>query len=218
MSALERIVVEVRPRRLSVGAVPLLSDALLIAAFAALMWPAAHAKIEADPVPYTLQVLMVLLTGLLLGPWRAGAAMALYAIAGFAGAPVFARGGGPAYFLGPSAGYIYGFVVAAVVVGLVAQVLNRRLDGSSDGSVGVLKRLAKVELPAALAGVPVIYIFGVNHLALYYLLATEETSPWRLAWLNGAGIFLWYDAIKAGIAAAIASSAGLRREVRRGDI
>ncbi len=212
------MIAEARGRLTGAGAVPVISDVFLIAAFATLMWPAAHAKVEADPVPYTLQVLMVLLTGLLLGPWRAGAAMALYAIVGFAGAPVFARGGGPAYFFGPSAGYIYGFVVAAVVVGLVAQVLSRRVEVTSGGSLGVIERLTKVELPAALAGVPVIYFFGVNHLALYYLLATDETNPWGLAWLNGAGIFVWYDAIKAGIAAAIASSAGLRREVRRGDV
>ena len=123
------MIAEARGRLTGAGAVPVISDVFLIAAFATLMWPAAHAKVEADPVPYTLQVLMVLLTGLLLGPWRAGAAMALYAIVGFAGAPVFARGGGPAYFFGSSAGYIYGFVVAAVVVGLGAQVLSRRAAG-----------------------------------------------------------------------------------------
>ncbi len=208
----------VRGRLSNIGAVPVLSDALIIAAFAALMWPAAHAKVEAVPVPYTLQVLMVLLTGLLLGPWRAGAAMGLYTVVGFAGAPVFARGGGPEYFFGPSAGYIYGFVVAAVVVGFAAEILRRRITIRSDGSLGAIERLAKVELPAALAGVPVIYVFGVNHLALYYLLATDKSDPWGLAWLNGAGIFIWYDVIKAGIAAAIASSSGLRREVRRGDV
>ncbi len=194
------------------------SDALLIGAFVLIMWPAAHAKVEAEPVPYTLQVLMVLLAGLLLGPWRAGAAMALYAIVGFAGAPIFARGGGPAYFFSPTAGYIYGFVVAAVVVGLTAQILSRRFEASSDGSQGVIERFAKVELPAALAGIPVIYIFGVNHLALYYLLATDQSNPWGQAWLNGAGVFIWYDAIKAAIAATIVSSAGLQREVRRGDV
>ncbi|MCY3783740.1 MAG: biotin transporter BioY [Chloroflexi bacterium] len=188
------------------------SDALLIGAFTVMMWPAAHAKVEAEPVPYTLQVLMVLLAGLLLGPWRAGASMGLYAIIGFAGAPIFARGGGPAYFFSPSAGYIYGFVIAAVVVGLTAQFLRRRYEARSDGSQGVIERFAKVELPAALAGIPIIYIFGVNHLALYYLLATDKSNPWGLAWLNGAGIFIWYDAIKAAIAATIASSAGLHRE------
>ena len=194
------------------------SDALLIAAFTVMMWPAAHARVEADPVPYTLQVLMVLLAGLLLGPWRGGAAMGFYAIIGFAGAPIFARGGGPAYFFSPSAGYIYGFVIAAVVVGLTAQLLRRRFEAKSDGSQGVIERFARVELPAALAGLPIIYIFGVNHLALYYLLATDQSNPWGQAWLNGAGIFIWYDAIKAAIAATIASSAGLQREVMRGDV
>ena len=76
----------------------------------------------------------------------------------------------------------------------------------------MIERFARVELPAALAGIPIIYIFGVNHLALYYLLATDKSNPWGLAWLNGAGIFIWYDAIKAAIAATIASSAGLHGE------
>lgn len=207
-----------RSRVLGVGTVPVISDVLLIAAFAILMWPAAHAKIEAEPVPYTMQVLMVLLTGLLLGPWRGGAAMALYAAVGFAGAPVFARGGGPGYFLAPTAGYIYGFIVAAVVVGLVAQALSRRMDVTAHGGGGVIERLLKVELLAALSGIPVIYVFGVNQLALYYLMAAKENNPWGLAWANGAGAFVWYDVIKAGVAAAIASSSGLRREVWRGDV
>ena len=194
-----------------------LLDALLIVSFALMMIPAAQAKIEADPVPYTLQVLFVLLTGLLLGPWRGASAMALYAIIGFAGAPVFARGGGPAYFFTPTAGYIYGFVIAAFVVGLAARWLSRRQDAGGEGGRGVIARFLRVELVAALAGVPVIYVFGVNHLALYYLLATDEANPWGNAWLVGAGVFIWFDVLKAGFAAAIASSAGLRREAFRGD-
>ena len=106
--------VQVRGRALQLATPRVIFDTLLVSVFALLMIPAARAQVEADPVPYTLQLLFVLLTGLLLGPWRGAAAMALYAAIGFAGAPVFARGGGPEYFLGPSAGYIYGFVAGGL--------------------------------------------------------------------------------------------------------
>ena len=193
------------------------SDGVLVVVFALLMIPAAQAKIEADPVPYTLQVLFVLLTGLVLGPWRGAAAMLLYAVMGFAGLPVFARGGGPAYFLTPTAGYIYGFIVAAFVVGMTSQTLHARFDSTIDGSRGAILRFIRIDLLAALAGVPFIYLFGVNHLALYYVLAKDEVNPWGLAWANGAGPFLWFDVTKAVIAAALASSAGMRREGLRGN-
>lgn len=209
---------DVRSRFAAVPIPKIAYDAALVVVFALLMVPAAQAKVEADPVPYTLQVLFVLLTGLMLGPWRGAAAMALYALLGFAGAPVFARGGGPVYFLTPTAGYIYGFVVAAFVTGMAARVLERRYGTGAGGSRGVVRRFAQVELLAALAGVAPIYLFGVNHLGLYYLLASDEANPWGQAWQAGAGPFIWFDVLKAGTAAAIASSAGLRGEEARAHI
>lgn len=66
------------------------------------------------PVPLTGQVLAVLLAGVLLGKWWGGASMALYAGLGLAGIPVFAglTGG-----LGATAGYIVGFIPAALFLG-----------------------------------------------------------------------------------------------------
>ncbi len=193
------------------------ADAVLVVVFALLMIPAAQAKIEAEPVPYTLQLLFVVLTGLALGPWRGAAAMALYAVMGFGGLPVFARGGGLAYVLTPTAGYIYGFVVGAFVTGMTARILSQRVGVSDTGSRGAIGRFLRVDLIAALAGVPFIYLFGVNHLALYYVLATDEANPWGRAWSAGAGIFVWYDILKAAIAAALVSSAGMRKEGTRGN-
>ena len=183
-----------------VGRQQILSDGLLIVVFALLMIPAAQAKIEAEPVP-----------------WRAASSMSLYAILGFVGLPVFARGGGPAYFLTPTAGYIYGFIVAAFVTGMMVRVLNEHFAVDERGSRGVILRFLRVDVVAALAGVPFIYIFGVNHLALYYVLATEEANPWGQAWSSGAGIFIWFDIVKAAIAGALVSSAGMRREELSGN-
>lgn len=74
------------------------------------------------PVPFTLQVLPVLLSGLLLGARAGAASQATYLLAGVAGLPVFAAGGGAAYLLGPTGGYLLAFPVAAAVAG----VLGRR--------------------------------------------------------------------------------------------
>ena len=96
----------------------------------------------------------------MLGPWRGAAAMLLYAVMGFAGLPVFARGGGPAYFLTPTAGYIYGFVVAAFVTGMTSQMLHARFDAAIEGSRGAILRFVRIDLLAALGR-------GAVHLCLW---------------------------------------------------
>lgn len=77
------------------------------------------------PVPMTMQTMVVLLLGAFLGAKGAAAAVALYLFEGGLGAPVFAgspeRGVGLAYMQGPTAGYLYGFLVAALVVGWLAE-------------------------------------------------------------------------------------------------
>src|SRR3954468_20131578 len=69
------------------------------------------------PVPMTLQPLVVVLAGLLLGPLHAAIAMGAYLIAGPAGLPVFAPIGLPgiARLLGPTGGYLLAYPIAAAV-------------------------------------------------------------------------------------------------------
>jgi biotin transport system substrate-specific component len=68
-------------------------------------------------VPFTLQVVAVMLTGVLLGSRGGAASQTLYLVAGLAGLPVFAAGGGAAYLFGPTGGYLLAFPVAAAVAG-----------------------------------------------------------------------------------------------------
>jgi biotin transport system substrate-specific component len=102
----------------------------LVAVFTALL--VAAAVVPGIPlggvgVPITLQTLAVMLTGLVLGPVRGGLAVLLYLLLGFVGLPVFSRGqSGLQVLSGPTAGYLLSFVVAALVVGLAAQVVVRR--------------------------------------------------------------------------------------------
>lgn len=97
-------------------------DAALIAGGAALVGVAAQASIHIwfTPVPFTLQSMAVLLVGATLGPWRGGASLALYAVAGSLGVPWFAnQEHGWAY--APSFGYVLGFIAAAAAVGFLAR-------------------------------------------------------------------------------------------------
>ena len=70
------------------------------------------------PVPQSLQTVAVLLTGVGLGPALGGVALGLYVLLGAAGVPVFAEGAsGLDHLTGPTAGYLAGFIAAAVLLG-----------------------------------------------------------------------------------------------------
>jgi biotin transport system substrate-specific component len=83
----------------------------------------ARYKIDIPPVPITLQTLVVLVFALTVG-WRlAVATFSFYLFQGFIGLPVMASPpyGGPMYFVGPSAGYLLGMLMASFLVGYFAE-------------------------------------------------------------------------------------------------
>ena len=84
---------------------------------------AASAQIAVGyPVPITAQTFAVLMIAALLGARRAAACLLVYLAEGAAGLPVFAHGkAGLVTFAGPTGGYLTGFVVAAFIVGLLAE-------------------------------------------------------------------------------------------------
>ena len=106
------------------------------------------------PVPITGQTFAVLLVGASLGSRRGAASLVLYLLLGLLGLPFFAGGtSGLSALLGPTGGYLVGFVLAATLVGsLAARGLDRRVPGA---------------LLAFLAGEIVIYLFGVAWLSVY---------------------------------------------------
>jgi biotin transport system substrate-specific component len=151
--------------------------------------------IPGNPVPFTLQVMAVLLAGACLRPTSAMASMSLFLAAGLSGLPVFAgNGAGPAYLIGPSGGYLLGFLVAAPLVSLLT---GSRREG-----------FARVVL-AMTAGVLAIHILGGLHLALYF------GGAFPLA-LSTTAHFLPLDLVKIAAAAAIVS--GGSTWVRRGSV
>jgi len=102
------------------------STALVIAG-AALTAAAAQVSVPLWPVPITGQTLAVLLVGSALGARRGALSMALYALLGLVGLPVYAAGGsGAGVLLGASGGYVVGFIAAAALVGWVAERFGDR--------------------------------------------------------------------------------------------
>lgn len=90
------------------------------ALFVVLMVAGAYIQIPFPLVPLTFQTVVSVLAGLLLGPKKGLISMTVYCFAGLVGLPVFSAGGGIAYVLKPSFGYIIGFIAAATVAGLIA--------------------------------------------------------------------------------------------------
>lgn len=118
---------------------PVLADALVadnpirkvaaVIAGSLLLWASAKVQIPFYPVPMTMQTFAVLTLGMALGARLGGATVLLYLAEGAAGLPVFAgapeRGIGLAYLVGPTGGYLVGFLLAAIAVGVLAE---RRWD------------------------------------------------------------------------------------------
>lgn len=99
----------------------LIKEIVLVLSFAILTGIFAKLKIEIGPVPMTMQTFAVLLSGALLGAKRGAASQLIYLSLGLAGLPWFARGGGMAYILSPTFGYIVGFVLTAYLVGWLCE-------------------------------------------------------------------------------------------------
>jgi biotin transport system substrate-specific component len=162
-------------------------DVLLVVGGAGLVGLLAQISVHLSftPVPITGQTLGVLLAGTALGWRRGAAAMALYAIAGVIGVPWFAAH--TSGYVGPSFGYVIGFVVCAILCGRLAE---HGADRSLLGSI-----------PAMLAGEIAMYAVGVTWLALYLHVSASEAIS------LGLTPFLLADAIKAAAAALLLPAA-----------
>ena len=169
-----------RPRgtaRLAIDAALIVTGSLFVAALAQI-------DVHLTPyVPVTGQTLGVLLVGAGLGSMRGGLSMLLYVGWGAIGLPFFAGGesGLPSLAL-PTGGYLWGFVVAAVVVGFLAE---RGWDRTLGGAIG-----------AMFVGEVLIFAFGVPWLAASVGLSAEEALS------AGLYPFILGDVIKLLVAAA----------------
>lgn len=104
------------------------------------------------PVPITMQVFAVILSGLVLGSKKAAAAQLAFITLILMGVPLTAYGlAGPIAFASPTAGYLLAFVPAAYVVGLIAE-----------SKAGFIRQAM-----AGIAGIAVVYICGTAWLSVY---------------------------------------------------
>lgn len=159
-------------------------DIALIAAGAGLTAIAAQVSIPIWPVPITGQTLAVLLVGSTLGALRGTLSMVLYAVLGIVGLPVFSDAThGISVILGPTGGYILGFIIAAALTGWLAQrAWDHRIVGAT---------------LSFLAGTVVTFAVGLPWLAMTLHLNLEQTLQ------AGLYPFLLGGAVKALLAAAI---------------
>ena len=105
-----------------------LKPLVFAALFAALTAAVAPLKIPLGftPVPITLQTLVVLMSGAMLGPYYGALAMILYVVVGILGLPVFAGGGsGIGAVLGPTGGYLISYFIAAYAIGKIVQMKKK---------------------------------------------------------------------------------------------
>jgi biotin transport system substrate-specific component len=116
-------------------------------------------------VPVSMQTLVVLLAGMLLGPRLGAAAMTAYLFAGMAGLPVFVAGGGVAYLAGPTGGYLLAFPVAAALTGWIAA--RAAGAGAASAERGASGMHVAGLVVAGLAGSIVVFLGGWAQLALY---------------------------------------------------
>lgn len=141
-----------------------------------------------SPVPFTGQMLGVFLTGAVLGKRLGVVSVLTYVFLGMLGVPVFARGmSGASVLLGPTGGYLVGFVAGVYVLGTVAERWSRR-----DGGEYLVLTVAMVFC------MMVTYLFGLVHLALVTRL------PLGKAFLAGVLPFVPADLVKALLAARLA--------------
>lgn len=136
------------------------------------------------PVPITLQSAMVVFLGLSIGSKRALAAIALYLTEGAVGLPVFAGGlPGLPILMGPSGGYLWGFLPAVFLVGLLMEK-------------GMAKNVFTAFV-AAIIGSSIIFVSGVLRL--------QMIVGWEKAYVLGVQPFLIIEPIKLLIVSVIAT-------------
>lgn len=177
------------PARASARARTVTQAALL----AALLAGSALLSVRLGPVPLTLQVLIVVLTALLLSPGQAALAIGVYLLEGAVGLPVFSNlQGGFGVLVGPTGGYLLGFLVGATLGAFVRERLER--SGA-----------AALAADAAAAALVIVVVYGLGATQLAMVAHLEPAA----ALTAGVVPFVVPDAVKA--IAAIAIAAAVRR-------
>lgn len=150
-------------------------------------------KLPFTPVPITLQTLAVIISGMVLGSRWGALSQLEYVALGLAGAPVFAGGkAGLVHLLGPTGGYLIGFIGAAFMAGLIVELWK---------SGGWLRFLL-----AGTAGIIVVYFVGALWLGVWLNLLKQVAGTKAVisAWDLGVKPFILVDLLKVIVAVGLA--------------
>lgn len=163
-------------------------DIVFIALFAAIMAALAvfpPIQIPILAVPITAQSLGVMLAGGVLGARRAALSLVLFLVLVAIGLPLLAGGrGGFAVFLGPTGGYLAGWVVAAYAIGLMTEIFWHRLGHVTAFAI------------CAVGGIVILYGIGVPWSALVAKVPLWTAMGWSLPFIPG-------DLVKCALAAVV---------------
>ena len=171
-------------RRAPVGLADLTRIAIFAALIAVLGIPGAIPAFG-GAVPITAQTLGVMLAGAILGPWLGAASVIVFEVLVLMGLPLLSGGrGGIAVFVGPSAGYLLGWIAGAFVIGLLLRADRRRPTWWRTAYAGTV------------GGVLVIYAIGIPVQSFVTGLPLGATALSSLVFLPG-------DLIKVAVATAI---------------
>jgi biotin transport system substrate-specific component len=166
------------------GAIRLASNIATVLLGTVLITLAAKINVPTWPVPVTLQSFAVAALAGAFG-WRIGTATVVaYLVEGALGLPVFATGGGMAYLVGPTGGFLLGFIPMAYIIG-------RAADLGASGRVGML-------LLAMLIGDAVLFALGFLWLLTLGSAAAwiDQTNIVGSAFAKAVQPFLIWDGLK----------------------
>lgn len=159
-----------------------LKNVIFILSFSFLTGVAAGLKIEIGIIPITMQTLVVLLSGFFLGSKKGALSQLTYLVMGVSGIFWFSHGGGLAYVLSPTFGYVIGFILAAFLVGFICERFGNNFKN--------------VILAISIGGIT-LYIPGILWLA--YFIGFEKSL------IVGFYPFIIGDVLKAILAGSIIS-------------
>lgn len=150
---------------------------------------AAKINVPVWPVPVTLQGLAIAALAAAFGARIGVATVALYLAQGAMGLPVFATGGGLPYLIGPTGGFLLGFLAMAGIIGFAA-------DRGASGKPMTL-------FGAMLVGEAVLLALGFAWLLLLSGQAQwiDQTNVVASAWAGAVQPFLIWDVLKMALAA-----------------
>lgn len=162
-------------------------ELILVPLFTALMIAGAFVRIPFPLLPVTLQAFFCAFAGLILGPRLGAVSMAVYAALGLAGVPVFAQGGGIAYVLNKSFGFIIGFIAGAYIIGKISYHT---------------KKPAKTgNIVAVMVGLLAIYAIGIAYMLLIIKVYLADTQTGVLFVLTANFPYFIKDAVLFTVAA-----------------